>query len=62
MILSTLLTSCFDSKEIDDMAYVVALGLDKGATNHLKMTLQLAVPAKASSGEGGGSGGGGGGW
>lgn len=61
MMLSTLLTSCFDSREIDDMSYVVALGFDKGETNHLRMTLQFAVPAKSSSGEGGGNGGGGGG-
>ena len=56
MILSTLLTSCFDSREIDDKAYVIALGLDKGETNHLRMTLQFAVPSKISSGEGGGGG------
>jgi len=59
MILSTLLTACYDSREIDDKAYAIALGLDKGATNYLRMTIQFAVPSKISSGEGGGSGGGG---
>lgn len=57
----SLLSACYDRHEIDDMAYVIAVGFDKGQTNHLKMTLQFAVPTKSSSGEGSGSGGGGGG-
>lgn len=61
MLLSTLLTSCYDNREIDDKAYAIALGLDKGETNHLRMTLQFAIPSKISSGEGGGSSDGGGG-
>ena len=59
-ILSTLLTSCYDSHEIDDMAYAIALGFDTGTTNQIKMTLQFAIPSKISAGEGGSSGGGGG--
>ena len=57
-VMCSMLSACYDRREIDDMAYVVAVGLDKGQTNHLKMTLQFAVPTKSSSG--GGSGGGGG--
>ncbi len=49
---SALLTSCFDSKEIDEKAYIIALGLDKGKNNYLNMTLQLALPNKITSGEG----------
>lgn len=56
IITSFSLTACFDSDEIDEKAYVVALGLDKGKNNVLKMTLQLAIPSKIASGEGGSGG------
>lgn len=56
-------SGCFDRVEIDDLAYVLAIGLDKGTTNILRMTLQLAVPLEMGGGSSGGgeSGGGGGG-
>lgn len=50
----TMFTGCFDKREIDDMAYPIALGFDKGKTNELRMTLQLAVPTNIAGGEGGG--------
>ncbi|MCR4435855.1 MAG: Ger(x)C family spore germination protein [Clostridiales bacterium] len=57
----TLLSGCYDGKEIDDQTYVIAIGLDKGETNKLRMTLQYAIPlAMGSSGVSGGGGGGGG--
>jgi len=49
-----MLTGCFDRKELDDMAYPIALGFDKGQTNELRMTLQLAVPVNIAGGESGG--------
>jgi len=49
-------TGCFDKRELDDMAYPVALGFDKGETNELRMTLQMAVPTNISGGESGGGG------
>ena len=51
-------SGCYDRREIDELAYVIAIGFDKGITNVLKITLQIAVP-KALGG-GGGSGGEGG--
>ena len=54
IFLSIFLTSCFDSKEVDEKAYVIGLGLDKGKNNFLNITLQMAVPSKIASGEGGG--------
>lgn len=51
-------TGCYDRREIDDMAYPIALGFDKGEANELRMTLQVAVPTTISGGEGGGGGGG----
>lgn len=52
-----ILSGCYDSKEIDDFAYVSAIGLDKGVTNELKMTLQIIIPKLqgGENGQGGGS-------
>ena len=63
LILSTALTlsGCHDQREIDDMAYPIAIGFDIGKANILRMTLQLAVPLSIGGGGGGESGGGGGG-
>ncbi|MGE5328402.1 MAG: Ger(x)C family spore germination protein [Deltaproteobacteria bacterium] len=58
------LSGCYDAKEVDDLAYVIALGLDKGKTNSLRITFQIAVPknlgsggsdSQQSSGQGGGN-------
>lgn len=38
------LSGCFDASEPDEMAYVVALGLDAGTDDNLIITLLLAVP------------------
>ena len=56
-----MLTSCYDQREIDDMAYPIAMGLDVGHANVLRMTLQLAAPLSIGGGGAGESGGGGGG-
>lgn len=49
-------TACFDAVEVDDEVYALVLGLDKGVTNKIRVTIQY--PTYKSSG--GGSGGGGG--
>ena len=54
-----IVSGCYDRREVDDMAYVIALGLDKGKTNDLRLTLQIAKPVAIGGGEGGGGGGGG---
>lgn len=64
VLLSVFLVSCYDKHEIDEMAYVIAVGFDKGTTNYLKMTLEFAIPGKSgagqsSGGDGGSSAGGG---
>ena len=62
-IMTGFLSGCYDRREVDDLAYAVAIGLDKGKTNILRLTLQLAVPLVIAGGGGGnkGSTGGGGG-
>ncbi len=54
------LTGCYDSREIDDWAYVIAIGMDKGKTHALKITLKFAVPKNIGGAESKGQGGGGG--
>ena len=54
------LTGCSSSgtdHSIDDLAYVVGLGIDIGENQPLKISFQIALPSSASSsGEGGGGG------
>lgn len=52
--LCPLLSGCFDKREIDDMTYAIALGLDKGTTNELRLTVQYAVPIATGANGGGG--------
>jgi len=56
-MLPCVLAGCYDNREIDDMAYVIAIGLDKGKYNPLKITLQIASPIQIEGGGGGGEGG-----
>lgn len=53
------LSGCYDGHEIEQKAYVVAMGIDKGETAPLAVTYAFADPGKAWSGgeEGGGGGG-----
>ncbi|MHB9146385.1 MAG: Ger(x)C family spore germination protein [Symbiobacteriia bacterium] len=54
------LPGCWDGSEIDELGYVLAIGIDRGNPGY-SYTFWLAVPRKLVSGAGGGSGGGGGG-
>lgn len=56
LLQATLFTGCYDKRELDDMAYAIALGFDKGSINELRMTLQMAVPTNIAGGESGGGG------
>ncbi len=44
------LTACYDALEVDDWAYVYTMGVDKGISNKLRITVQL--PTMKSSGGG----------
>lgn len=46
-----LLTGCYNKKELDNLAYVVAIGADKAENNELSITYQIAIPIKIA-GEG----------
>lgn len=49
IVLLISLTNYYDNQGIEDLAYVVAIGLDQGEEDNLKLTLQIAVPT--ASGE-----------
>ncbi len=54
LFLVTTLTGCYDAREIDDEVYALAIGLDKGVNNQVRVSIQY--PTYKSSSEGGGSG------
>lgn len=50
------LTGCYDVRGVDELSYVIAVGLDEGDNNKIYLTLQFATPNSSSSGsEGKGS-------
>lgn len=49
------LSAPYSTRNIDKLAYVIALGLDVGSSNNLKLTVQLSKPEGGSGGSGGGS-------
>lgn len=55
--IASALTSCFDAREISDLSYVTAIGIDQGVSDKWRLTLQI----RSMSGEGKGSESGGGG-
>lgn len=43
------LTGCYDAVGIEVLAYVIAIGIDKGETNQLKLSLQITTLTESSS-------------
>ena len=53
LIITTLffsLSGCYNSQNIDRLAYVVAIGFDVGENNKLKLIFQVSVPSNSSDG------------
>ena len=44
-------TGCLGKTELEDFAYVIAIGVDKGSEDNYLVTYQIAVPIKIA-GEG----------
>lgn len=58
------LTSCYDANEMDDLLYVITIGVDRGVSDKWRLTIQFPTMKEGGgslSGNGGGSGDGGGG-
>lgn len=43
------LSGCYNEKNIDHLAYVVAIGIDVSSTNNLRLSFQLSTSSEASS-------------
>ena len=50
-----LASGCWDRRELDDQAFVLTIGIDKGPQNQLLVTFRIAIPSKAGLGPGGGT-------
>lgn len=42
-------TGCYDANSIETLAYAVALGIDKGENDTIRLSLQFAVPTSSDS-------------
>ncbi|MBQ9280387.1 MAG: Ger(x)C family spore germination protein [Clostridia bacterium] len=51
LLIPLLLAGCYNKKELDNLAYVIAIGADKDEGQNLKITYQIAIPIKIA-GEG----------
>lgn len=45
-IIPLFLTGCYDRFELDNLAYVIAIGADKGESGELSISYQIAIPLK----------------
>jgi spore germination protein KC len=57
MLILLLQTGCWNAREIDELAFVMGIALDKTENNEIKVTVQIAKPdthSKTPSGGGGG--------
>lgn len=50
VICSTMLTGCYSAKSLETLAYAVALGIDKGEGNKIRLSIQFAILSDTSSG------------
>lgn len=50
---------CWDRRELEDQAFVIAIGFDKGRNNTFLVTFRIGIPSKSGLGQTGGGGGGG---
>jgi Ger(x)C family germination protein len=49
LFLIILLTGCFDKSELEELAYVIVIGIDKGEVNGFEVTYQIGNPQVGSS-------------
>lgn len=49
-IMSMSLTACWSNREVNDIAIVSAIGIDKGNNGNIRLSLQLAVPLLIGTG------------
>lgn len=54
ILFTVLSTGCWGVSETDELAYILAMGIDKGEVNIIRATFQIAIPKALAGGEGGG--------
>lgn len=54
-IISFSITGCYDNSEIEDLAYVIAIGIDEVDDNNFNLTFQTAIPQAITGGGGEGT-------
>ena len=59
-ILSSFVTGCYDATEIDDEVYAISVGIDRGASEKVRLTVEFPLYTGGSAGSGSSSGTGGG--
>lgn len=59
-LMPLIITGCWDKRELEDQAFILTIGIDKGKQDQLLVTFRIAIPSKSGLGQGGGGGGGGG--
>ncbi len=61
LLLTSFLSGCWDRRELEEQAFVLTLGVDKGTIpSSFLWTFQIAIPRQLAGGQTGGGGGGGG--
>jgi spore germination protein KC len=56
LMLTPILSACWNQKELTDLAFVMALGVDKGKDEKFELSFQFVIPANVSTGQTGGGG------
>ncbi|MEH7112471.1 Ger(x)C family spore germination protein [Neobacillus niacini] len=56
---SMFLTGCWDRTEINDLAFILAAGMDKGKKNNIELSVLIFIPQAQQGGQGSGMSGGG---
>lgn len=59
LVVAALISGCWDRRELEDQAFVQALGIDLAPHNQLLITFRIAIPGKSGLGQTAGGGGGG---
>jgi Ger(x)C family germination protein len=49
-ITSVMLTSCYDSNEVDDLLHVIIIGVDRGVTDRWRLTVQFPTLKESTGG------------
>lgn len=54
LVLTFLVTGCWGRRETDELAYILALGIDRGQESVVRVTFQIAIPKALAGGSKGG--------